>query len=423
MKILPVLVLAITSVSSLSQTPPPSVALDGLDLLKRVSQHYADAKSYRIDAEEERDSHNELQRSWQKTILSATKAPDGKFRYEGRSGFGSAFSVSDGKQVWEYHVDSHVYTVTPVGPRDPNQPHIFTQDEFALDRSQRLRDELAGLAKHYKSARRLPDVELDHRICYVVRVTNQDAKRNQPDYSFEDTIWIDKGSETVVKRIDHTHSFMLTPGGRIPLEEETTTTYLTELDRPIPDSRFSFTPPAGARLLDRSPDPFEMGPTLEGQVVPSLNLTPADGKTISTDALRGKPIILDFWATWCAPCVENLEKLAQVYQQTKDKGLVLVTIDQDEDAETARSFLRKKGYDWPNVHDDGRNTQAVGESDGIPRTILVDRNGKVVYDKTAGNEEGKLRAAIAKLGPEFASLVTKPSVPPCGTPIAAVPGQ
>ena len=115
---------------------------------------------------------------------------------------------------------------------------------------------------------------------------------------------------------------------------------------------------------------------MTGDQVPSLKLKSADGKVVALDSFRGKPVLLDFWATWCGPCVAALPQLAQIYQEAKDKGLVLLTVDQDEEANTAAKFLAKKGYTWPNFHDgDGEIEKLVGSS-GIPRTMLVDAQGK-----------------------------------------------
>jgi hypothetical protein len=70
------------------QNEKPAAPQDALALLNEVSQRYADAKSYHIEAEEERNSSNELHRDWQKTLLKAIVMPGGRYRYEGRSGFG-----------------------------------------------------------------------------------------------------------------------------------------------------------------------------------------------------------------------------------------------------------------------------------------------------------------------------------------------
>jgi hypothetical protein len=99
-------------------------------------------------------------------------------------------------------------------------------------------------------------------------------------------------------------------------------------------------------------------------------------------------------------------------EETKDKGLVTISIDQDEDAKSAADFLAKKGYTWTNFHDgDGSVLKALG-SNGIPRTLLIDAQGKVLLDTVSGSED-EIRAAVAKLGPEYASIAPKPQPIPC----------
>lgn len=109
--------------------------------------------------------------------------------------------------------------------------------------------------------------------------------------------------------------------------------------------------------------------------------------------------MLDIWATWCIPCVKGLDEIATLYAEAKGKSLVLLSVNQDEDENTANDFLAKKNYAWPNFHHDGGIWNELGMS-GIPRTLLIDAQGKIVYD-ASGGPESDLRSAIAKLDPEY----------------------
>jgi hypothetical protein len=91
--------------------------------------------------------------------------------------------------------------------------------------------------------------------------------------------------------------------------------------------------------------------------------------------------------------------------------LIVISVDSDEEAKTAADFLTKKGYTWPNFHDDGGIEELIGSS-GIPRAMLIDGGGKILYD---GRDEDELRNEIAKLGPEYASLRSNPRQAPCRT--------
>jgi thiol-disulfide isomerase/thioredoxin len=390
---------------------------DGLELLKRVAQHYVDAKSYHIECVEERSSHNEFHHDWQKSVMSAAEAPGNRFHYEGRSFEGSALRIGNGKTVWTYHVNGHRYTQKPVSEEGADLK-IMVMSEYTLSRAARLRKELGDLPNHLKTATRLEDATLATNgreiSSYVVRIQSTDMKRTEPDHSFDKKLWIDKNNETIVRIDEHQRTHTTMAGGeRVPIEEETTTTFsVVELDPVIPDDFFTFTPPSDGKRIQEFPDPRHFGPDLSGEQLPALKLKSAQGKLVSLVSFRGKPVLLDIWATWCAPCVKALEGIARIYAEAQGKGLVLLSVDQDEEAKTAADFLAKKSFTWPNFHDDGEISKDLGDS-AVPRTLLIDEQGKVAYDASGGSEDD-LRAAVAKLGPEYASLAPKPQQVPCG---------
>jgi len=416
----PVLIAAalatVSSVAAFAQAPPSNSTSDGLELLTQVAKKYAEAKSYYIESVEEGTTSNEYSYDWQKTVLTAAESSGNRFYYEGRSMAGSSVRVSDGKNIWIYRVNDHRYTAKPVSAAESNEHMPIAMPEYAMMQAERLRKSLGDMAKSLKSAQRLPDANLKvngHKVsCAVVHVQTSDQKRVPPNYSFEKTIWIDKNHETVLRIVEHEHTHTTVGGGsEVPIEVETSTNFTNaDLDGPVRDSLFTFTPPADARLVENFPDPRHFGPDMTGEQVPALKLKSADGKAVSLDSFRGKPVLIDFWATWCSPCVTALPKLDKIYQEAKDKGLVMIFVDQDEEAKTATDFLAKKGYTWPNFHDEGDVEKLMGSS-GVPREVLIDTAGKIVYD--GGSDENELRSAIAKLGPEYASLQPKPKETSC----------
>jgi thiol-disulfide isomerase/thioredoxin len=408
----------ISSAVAFAQPVASTSSSDGLELLKRVAQQYSDAKSYYIASVEERTSTSEYSHSWQKTLLTAAEAPGNHYYYDGRSNSGHSVKIGDGKTGWTYRADEHRYTTKPQPIEVSIQQTPIEMTEWAMSQAGNLRKSLGSLAKSLKSADRLPDATLRvngrNVSCYVIRVKSSDEKRALPSNSFDETIWINKTHETVMKAVEHTHTYLQSGSAHIPLEEEINTTFTTaELNGPVPESLFTFIPPSDAKHIQDFPDPREnlAGITMTGDQVPSLKLKSADGKVISLESFRGKPILLDFWATWCGPCVAGLPQLAQIYQEAKDKGLVLISVDQDEEAKTAADFWSKKEYAWPNFHDDGEIETLMGSS-GIPRMVLIDAQGKIVYDK-AGSSEEDLRTELAKLGPQYAPLSPKPKETHC----------
>jgi peroxiredoxin len=115
------------------------------------------------------------------------------------------------------------------------------------------------------------------------------------------------------------------------------------------------------------------GSEWEGVAAPDISMKTIDGKIIRLSELRGKRVILDFWATWCGPCVEEIPHFNRLYNETSRDDLVIIGISK-EDPETVRSFAVKKGMHyalagaehWPSPYKDVR---------GIPTTFFIDRNG------------------------------------------------
>jgi thiol-disulfide isomerase/thioredoxin len=402
---------ALASTLAYGQTPSPtSLASSSLDLLNRVAQRYKEAKSYYIESVEERTSTSEYRRDWVKTFLVAAESPENHYRYEGRSGFSNALQVSDGATIWIYHGNEHRYTAKPQSSDNADAKHFMPTAEFSLAEAQNLRKTLTALSKSFKSADLLHDASFKrngHKIpCYVVRVRSTDQKRPLPNYSFEKTIWIDKNQMQILRIAEHAR--IQNAGGNpgIIIEKNSITTFSnTILDGPVPDNLFHFVPPAEALLIDDFPDPLKSSgeTSLLGEQAPSLKFKSANGQIVPLDSYRGKPVLIDFWATWCAPCREILPKLDKIYHEAGDKGLALISVDFDEEAQTASDLLAQKNYSWPNFHDEGEIEKAIGPS-GIPREMLIDAQGKVVYD---GPDEDDLRAAISKLGTEYSSLAPK----------------
>lgn len=393
----------------------PNPKPDALALLNEVSQRYADAKSYHIEAVEEETSGNDLQHSWQKTLFTAIVMPQGRYRYEGRSGFGAALVVSDGTTQWIYHMNEHLYTQLPAPPKYPAKGKVIPHEENPTMMAAELFHETASRAHRLKSATFLPDETISvngNRVeCYVVHYSDQDFKTRRNDLKEDETLWIDKSRRVVIKTLRHMETYMRIPGsqGHIPLHEETTVVYsVVALNQQEPANSFSFATPEDAKLIAEFPNPFAKGPRLEdvdltGNPAPELRLRSADGKITTLSSLRGQPAFIEFWATWCGPCVDLMPDLTKLYAEVKGKGLVWMSVDNDEDSGDAAAFLSGEHISWPNYHDEDGSLGKAFQRRGIPLGVLIDAEGTITFYKS-GYEISDLRAAIAKLGPQFSSV-------------------
>ena len=111
-------------------------------------------------------------------------------------------------------------------------------------------------------------------------------------------------------------------------------------------------------------------------------------------ALTGKPVVLNFWATYCVPCIAELPGFNRVYREMGPKGVAMVGIDMDDDPSGVPAFLKKHPIDYP-VAVGSADTWKKYKIDGLPVTLVFDRAGGLVQRFDAGTPEADLRAAVA----------------------------
>ncbi len=121
------------------------------------------------------------------------------------------------------------------------------------------------------------------------------------------------------------------------------------------------------------------------------------GKTVALELLKGKVILLDFWATWCPPCVAAMPGLQRLYAEFKDKGFEIIGISADSDKKRLDEFLLEKKLPWPLIGD-GKGwddeTRVLYGVASVPTCYLIDKKGIVRCFQLQGDE---LRSAIAEL--------------------------
>jgi thiol-disulfide isomerase/thioredoxin/Skp family chaperone for outer membrane proteins len=133
-----------------------------------------------------------------------------------------------------------------------------------------------------------------------------------------------------------------------------------------------------------------------GAPFPDFTEKDLQGKPLSVAALKGKVVLIDFWATWCGPCLVELPALLQTYTKYHDKGLEIIGISLDNDEGRLTTFLKQRGVSWPQFFDGKgwQNKLAVKYGvDSIPATYLLDREGKII---AAGLQGAELEKAVAK---------------------------
>ncbi len=112
-----------------------------------------------------------------------------------------------------------------------------------------------------------------------------------------------------------------------------------------------------------------------GEIAPDFTLTDLEGNSIILSEYRGKVVFINFWATWCPPCRAEMPEIEAVYQEYKDKGVVVIGVDILEPEDVVRQFVEQGGYSWTFVLD---TTGAVSDDykiAAIPTSFFIDGEG------------------------------------------------
>jgi thiol-disulfide isomerase/thioredoxin len=141
-----------------------------------------------------------------------------------------------------------------------------------------------------------------------------------------------------------------------------------------------------------------------GSKLPAVTLTSLDGKKVNMSTLtnNGKPIIVNFWATWCAPCKRELNAIAEVYDDWQAKtGVKLVAVSIDDARSTARvaPYVNGQAWEYDVYLDPNGDLKRAMNVQNVPHTFLLDGSGKVVWQHNVYNpgDENALFAKVKEL--------------------------
>jgi len=124
-----------------------------------------------------------------------------------------------------------------------------------------------------------------------------------------------------------------------------------------------------------------------GQQIPDVELKTLDGKSVKLSELKAKVILINFWATWCAPCVKEMPSLQKLADEYSSKGLQVVGVDLDEDPEVVlEKFREKHQIKFPTYVDTQGELAARFNVSGLPLTLVIDGNRKLLFEQI-GDED------------------------------------
>ncbi|HZZ44333.1 MAG TPA: TlpA disulfide reductase family protein [Tepidisphaeraceae bacterium] len=170
-------------------------------------------------------------------------------------------------------------------------------------------------------------------------------------------------------------------------------------DAPVTDAAFAWNAPAGAREQAQTTGADDVDGAVKdliGKAAPDFTLKQLDGTDVKLSGLKGSVVVLDFWATWCGPCVAGLPHVDGIYKDNKDKGVKAFAVNMQEESDKVKAFVEEKKLTLPVLLEPKGDVAEKYKVEGIPETVVIGKDGivKKVFVGTGPDTEEQLRAAV-----------------------------
>jgi len=176
-------------------------------------------------------------------------------------------------------------------------------------------------------------------------------------------------------------------------------TFASSNDEPkINPADYAVNKPAGIKVVDMTNPGGPRPPAGFGEPAPDFSVTDLKtGKRVKLSSFRGKPVLLDFWATWCGPCKETLPHTEDLFREFGKNDLQVVTIS-DETPQKIMDFVKNNGFTFPAYEDVNDEATNLYNAHAIPLVVIIDKDGKMSKYIQGGVPEDVLRKALKKVG-------------------------
>jgi cytochrome c biogenesis protein CcmG/thiol:disulfide interchange protein DsbE len=138
-------------------------------------------------------------------------------------------------------------------------------------------------------------------------------------------------------------------------------------------------------------------PNVMDYAAPQLELTSLDGAQVSLEDLRGSVVLVNLWATWCPPCLQEMPTLNAFYEKYKDQGFVLIGVNQEESRDIVAPFVEDFGLSFPIWLDEKPLAQVAFKTVNLPSSYVIDRDGRIRLMWIGGISEKNLEQYVPKV--------------------------
>jgi cytochrome c biogenesis protein CcmG/thiol:disulfide interchange protein DsbE len=138
-------------------------------------------------------------------------------------------------------------------------------------------------------------------------------------------------------------------------------------------------------------------PVRVNSIAPDFTRTDLSGRPLRLEQFRGRVVLLNFWATWCGPCIEEIPVFARWQRQYGTAGLQVLGVSMDDDDAVVKRFLAKHAVPYPIVMGDAKLGESFGGVYGLPQSFLIDAHGRIVFRNVGELNLEALRSQIQAL--------------------------
>jgi thiol-disulfide isomerase/thioredoxin/outer membrane lipoprotein-sorting protein len=302
--------------------------------------------------------------------------------------------ISDGDSLLVGALSLHQFTVQPAprievgGPVDPATA--------MLQPLQPLTQLATNLADVGDLGRDTVHTAQGTVSCRVIRLTYRAGAGAGGSELLPRTLWIDEARMIALR--DSSGARLHHPTYGPLLSVQTQRMVVADVAGGGPDSLYERRAPAGAERVERLGGARPPEPDLAGKPAKDFTLATLEGRAVKLSALRGKVVVLDFWATWCGPCRRWMPIVARLERELRERGVRFYAVNERDTPEQVRRYLRETKLVVPVLMDRTGSVGAAYGAQSIPLTVVVGRDGKVVRALVGLHPEEDLRAALAAAG-------------------------
>lgn len=361
------------------------------DILRKMGFAYSRLQNYHIVAVREDVLLQSRYGYSNRSVIELDRARPGRVRMSLTGDGPNVVIVCDGKTTWRYAPRKNEYTEAKGAPN---------LGEPAMQKTGSFQNDLLGQMENLLVGRFVKLWQFEKQAEFKGMAKVEFQGRKTPCYrivfhlkGLTDRLWIDQSSYLVLQ--EKTVQTTAAAERRSLVNAKIRFTEIGT-DATHPPGFFTFTPPANAWRVVALNLPG-VRESFVGYTAENFTLKDIEGNKVSLGDYRGKTVLLSFWATWCAPCKEELPTLQKIFEERKD--VVVLAVD-DENRATVRNFLKEKNYSFTALLDGKRTLFKQFAVHFIPTIFVINGQGIIMHKFVGWEGPEKLLAALKDGGSE-----------------------